>query len=113
MNRIELFGDKGSMRIDNLGELYIATAGETEWKRVEVNESIAGSPNDNGFARGFRYIAPKIVEAIREGKNTVDNAATFDDGVRVQRVLDAARESNLTGRAIILGANANAADFAD
>jgi predicted dehydrogenase len=113
MNRFELFGDKGSMRIDNLGELYVATSGESEWKRIEVNEPIAGSPNDNGFARGFKYIAPKIVEAIREGKNTVDNAATFDDGVRVQRVLDAARESNATGRAIILGANANAADFAD
>ena len=101
------------MRIDNLGELYIATSGESEWKRIEVEEPIAGSANDNGFARGFKYIAPKIVEAIREGKSLVDNAATFDDGVRVQHLLDAARESNATGRAIILGANANAADFAD
>ena len=113
MNRIELFGDKGSMRIDNLGELYVGKSGETEWTRVEVDEPIAGSPNDNGFSRGFKYIAPKIVEAIREGKDTVEGAATFADGVTVQRILDAARESDAIGSVVILGANANAADFAD
>jgi predicted dehydrogenase len=113
MNRVELFGDKGSIRIDNLGELYVARSGETEWKRIEVAETITGSPNDNGFARGFKYIAPKIVDAIREWKNTVERAATFADGVKVQQVLDAARESNTTGRAVLLNQNANAADFAD
>jgi len=113
MNRLEFFGSKGSMRVDNLGELYIAEAGTADWTRVDVDEPIAGSPNDNGFARGFKYIAPRIVEAIREGKQTVENAATFADGVKVQQVLDAAHESAATGRAVILGANANAADFAD
>jgi predicted dehydrogenase len=113
MNRVELFGDKGSMRIDNLGELYIGRSGESEWTRIEVDEPISGSPNDNGFARGFKYIAPKIVEAIREGKNIVENAATLADGVRVQRILDAARESNAGGRVVRLNQNANAADFAD
>ena len=113
MNRLEFFGSKGSIRVDNLGELYIAEAGTADWTRVDVDEPIAGSPNDNGFARGFKYIAPRIVEAIRGGKSTVEDAATFADGVRVQQVLDAARESAATGRAVILGANANAADFAD
>ena len=113
MNRLEFFGSQGSMRVDNLGQLYIAEAGTADWTRVDVDEPIAGSPNDNGFARGFKYIAPRIVEAIREGKQTVENAATFADGVKVQQVLDAARESDATGRAVILGASANAADFAD
>jgi predicted dehydrogenase len=113
MNRVELFGDKGSMRIDNLGELYVARSGEGEWRRIEVDEPISGSPNDNGFARGFKYIAPKIAEAIREGKNSVEGAATFADGVIVQRTLDAARESNAYGQVVHLNLNANAADFAD
>ena len=113
MNRLEFFGSKGSIRVDNLGELYIAEAGTADWTRVDVDEPIAGSPNDNGFARGFKYIAPRIVEAIREGNGTVENAATFADGLKVQQVLDAARESDTTGRAVILGASANAADFAD
>jgi predicted dehydrogenase len=113
MNRVELFGDKGSMRVDNLGELYIANTGETDWSRVAVEEPVTGSPNDNGFARGFKYIAPKIVEAIREGRNMVDGAATFADGVKVQQVLDAARLSNAERRAVDLNKNASAADFAD
>jgi predicted dehydrogenase len=41
--------------------------------------------------------APKIVEAIREGKSEVEYAATFEDGLKVQRVIDAARRSNTTG----------------
>src|SRR4051795_12723299 len=66
MNRVELFGDKGTMRIDNLGELYIAKSGEKDWTPVDVSEPMSGSPNDNGFSRGFMYIAPKIVDAIRD-----------------------------------------------
>lgn len=100
MNRLEFFGDKGSMKIDNLGELYIAEAGDADWDRIDVNEPIEGSPNDNGFARGFKYIAPRIVDAIREGRDVVENAATFADGVRVQQVLDAARESDARGRMV-------------
>jgi predicted dehydrogenase len=34
------------------------------------------------------------VEAMRAGKKTVDDAASFEDGWRVQLVLDAVRESN-------------------
>ena len=113
MNRLEFFGSNGSMRVDNLGELYIAETGAADWVRVEVDEPIAGSLNDNGFARGFKYIAPRIVEAIREGKSTVEDAATFADGVRVQRVLDAARRSDASRTAVTLTFNANAADFAD
>jgi len=98
MNRVEFFGSDGSMRVDNLGELYIASKSDSEWKRVEVDESIATSANDNGFSLAFKYIAPKIVDAIRDGKKAVDGAATFADGVKVQRVLDAARESAASRR---------------
>jgi len=33
MNRLEFFGSEGSMRVDNLGELYIAEAGAADWTR--------------------------------------------------------------------------------
>jgi predicted dehydrogenase len=101
-NVLEFFGTDGSMRIDNLGELYIGKGGDTDWTRVDVEESIAGSVSDNGFARGFKYIAPVIVGALKAGKTSVDGAASFDDGVRVQRVLDAARESDASSRTIQL-----------
>ena len=44
----------------------------------------------------------RIVEAIATGASSIENAATFEDGLRVQRVLDAARHSNAGGRVITL-----------
>ena len=49
------------------------------------------------WSRGFAAFACDIVEAMREG-STVEGAATFKDGYRVQLVLDAARASNKSGR---------------
>jgi len=103
VNRLEFFGTEGAMRIDHRGEIYIARNGEDSWTPIEVDlgKTFAGMP-DTGFARGFMSFAPRIVEAVAEGRTSIEHAATFDDGVRVQRVLDAARESNSEGRAISL-----------
>jgi predicted dehydrogenase len=97
MNRIEFYGEQGSMRVDHLGEVYFATAGDQDWRRVdiELGHVVPGVP-DTGFARAFNRFAPIIVDAIREGRTVIEHAATFSDGVRIQRVLDAARESNTT-----------------
>ena len=99
-NRIEIFGTEGAIRVDHRGELYFAKNGDTEWRLVEVDlaELLPGA--DTGFSRGFMAFAPKIVDAIREGERSIEHAATFADGVKVQRVLDAARESNSTGCAV-------------
>ena len=103
-NRIEFYGTDGSMRIDHRGELFVAKAGESDWTEidVELGESIPGVP-DTGFARAFMAFAPRIVDAIRNGENFIENAATFEDGVRVQHVLDAARESEATRRVVTVG----------
>jgi predicted dehydrogenase len=103
MNRIEFFGSKGAIRIDHSGDLYIAKNGEREWTAIEVDR---GRPidgvADTGFARGFLKFAPEIIEALRSGENIITHAATFEDGLKVQRVLDAARESNSSGCAVHL-----------
>jgi predicted dehydrogenase len=52
---------------------------------------------DGGWARGFTAFSKQIVEALREGRTTVADAATFADGYRTQLVLDAARQSNESG----------------
>lgn len=98
VNRIEFFGTEGAMRVDHRGELFRAKNGETAWTEIETDlgENIPGVP-DTGFSRAFMAFPPKIVEAIRAGSPTIDHAATFDEGVKVQKVLDAARESNATG----------------
>lgn len=105
VNRLEIFGTDGAIRIEHRGELFVAKSGETEWKTVDVGfgQPIPGVA-DTGFSRGFMEFAPRIIEAIREGRGQVEYAATFEDGLRVQRVLDAARASNVTGAQASLGA---------
>ncbi len=101
MNTLELFGTEGSMKIGHRGELFVAKTDETEWSdiKVDLGKGIDGVP-DTGFSRGFMQFAPKILDAIRSGSTIIEHAATFEDGLSVQRVLDAARQSN-SKRAIV------------
>jgi predicted dehydrogenase len=41
--------------------------------------------------------AGEIVSAIKTGKTEITHAATFEDGLKIQKVLDAARESDKSG----------------
>jgi predicted dehydrogenase len=93
----EFCGTEGSLKIDYKGEIYLAKRNEG-WKPIEVKigKGIEGL-FDSGFPSGFTEFAPKIIEAIHEGKNEIEHAATFEDGLRVQKVLDAARESDEKG----------------
>jgi predicted dehydrogenase len=95
VNRLEIFGTEGAIRIEHRGEVSIAKTGEKEWTEIDVEYAspIPGIP-DTGFARGFMAFAPKIVEAIASGASSIEHAATFEDGLKVQRVLDSARDSN-------------------
>ena len=101
-HRVEFYGSKGALAIEARGEVFIAEAiPDTDWKEVGVDfgAPIAGVP-DTGFSSGFTEFAPHIIKAIREGKPSIRNAATFADGLAVQLVLDAARESDRTGRVV-------------
>jgi predicted dehydrogenase len=97
-NRIEFFGTEGAMRVGHRGEIFLAKKDDKDWREIEVNfdKPLEGIP-DTGFSRGFMSFAPKIVEAIVEGRTEIENAPTFADGLRVQEVLDAAQKSNKTG----------------
>ena len=107
MNRLEFFGTEGAMRIDHRGELWVTANGERSWRSVAVDLGIAvPGIADSGFARGFMAFAPKIVESIASGATSIEHAATFADGLRVQRVLDAARESDAAGTRIAVSASA-------
>jgi predicted dehydrogenase len=103
LNRLEFFGTDGAMKIDHRGELSIAKNGDSEWREMKVDLGVAiPGAADTGFSRGFMSFAPRIVEAIHSGAGSIDHAATFSDGVRVQRVLDAARLSNGDRKAIVM-----------
>lgn len=103
VNLIEIFAAEGAIRIGHRGDVYMAKNKQTAWTEVaaELSDNIDGVP-DTGFARGFTAFAPKIISAIQNGETHIEHAATFADGVKVQRVLDAARRSSESGMAVRL-----------
>lgn len=102
VSRCEIYGESGTLLIDHNGRLEYATAGsDLVPLAVELGDTIDGLP-DTGFARAFVSFAPKIVDAIRSDESVLMDAATFDDGVIIQRVLVAARVSNSEHRTVFL-----------
>jgi predicted dehydrogenase len=98
----EFCGTKGSLKIDYKGELFIAKDNNSYQPiDVKIGKGIEGL-FDSGFPSGFTEFAPKIIEAIQNGKTEISHAATFEDGLRVQKILDAARESDANGKRIDL-----------
>ena len=97
-HRFEIYGSEGALMVEEEDRLWHSTTGAGEWKPVEV-EPIQAAPGmrDSGWSRGFTVFARRIVEALREGRNELDGAATFEDGYHTQRVLDAARRSHESG----------------
>lgn len=102
-NRIEFFGTKGAIRVEYDGELFVGKAGEEAWRKIDVdlNESVEGA-KATGWNNGFLAFAAEIVESLKQGKTTVENAATFEDGYKIQLLLDAARKSNESGAIVKL-----------
>jgi predicted dehydrogenase len=101
---VEVFGTEGSLRLDGVGRLWRARVGEGAWQGVEKGEApLAEGLRDNEWSRGFTVFAHEIIDALREGRDTVEGAATFDDGHRTQLVLDAARAAHASGCRVAVG----------
>ncbi|MBA3631631.1 MAG: Gfo/Idh/MocA family oxidoreductase [Acidobacteria bacterium] len=91
-NRVEFFGTKGALRIEDGGEIYFADIKENVWKQIEVDlGEVPSNMKVGGWSRGFLNFSHELVEALQAGKTEIENAATFEDGLKVQEVLDAAR----------------------
>jgi len=58
---------------------------------------MAQGMHEGSWSRGFTAFSVAICDALQMGKTTVKDAATFEDGYRVQLVLDAIRASNESG----------------
>ncbi len=54
---------------------------------------IGGIP-DNQWARSFYHLAGSTIGALLKGESKVEGAATFDDGLKCQRVIDAIIRAN-------------------
>jgi predicted dehydrogenase len=97
-NRLEIYGTTGALMVEETGELWRSPAGSGAWRPVPVHQDpMAPGMRPASWSRGFTNFACDIVEALRQGQKTVEGAANFEDGYRVQLVLDAARASNTSG----------------
>ena len=98
VHRLEIFGERGALRVEGGGELWHAPVGAGAWRRVEIGSTpLAPGMQDTGWSRGFTRFAQEIVRALVAGRVSVEDAATFTDGHRTQLVLDAARRSHASG----------------
>ena len=96
-NRLEIYGTTGALMAEETGELWHSPAGSGAWRPVQIDQDhMAQGMRESSWSRGFTSLSCAIIDAMRSGKKTVKDAATFEDGYRVQSVLDAARESNVT-----------------
>jgi len=97
-NRFEIYGAKGALMVEETGELWRSPPGSGAWRPVPVEQDhTAQGMREGSWSRGFTAFSIAICEALRAGKTTVKDAATFEDGYRVQLVLDAVRASNESG----------------
>lgn len=95
---LKLFGTRGSIIVGESGEIHYAEMSDSSWKKIEVD--LGDHPpgvSPSGWSRGFMNLAGEIVSALKEERTEIPHAATFEDGLKVQKVLDAARESNKKG----------------
>jgi len=84
--------------VEETGELWLSPTGAGTWRPVQVDQDhMAAGMREGSWSRGFTAFSVAICEALRAGKTTVKDAATFDDGYRVQLALDAIRASNESG----------------
>jgi predicted dehydrogenase len=97
-NRLEIYGTKGALMVEETGELWRSPTGSGVWRPVQVDQDhMAAGMRESSWSRGFTALAVAICDAMRGSRKTVKDAATFADGHRIQVVLDAIRASNESG----------------
>ena len=103
-NQLAVYGSSGALMVEETGELWHSPAGAGDWRPVAVDRiPIAPGMRESSWSQGFTTFSTAIVAALREGRTTVEGAATFEDGYRTQLVMDAARESNVSGCFVKVG----------
>lgn len=100
---IQLVGTEGALRLDYEDRLWGKKFTEPrpgekpsrEWEELTVADETTDLPlpNRRPFTIGCYYLGKSIKQTLQSGKTLIPDAATFYDGLVVQRVLDAARRS--------------------
>jgi predicted dehydrogenase len=113
---IDVFGTEGTLRFDADARLWGSRREALGPHAVEeppfeeltqpepLPEAARKTLPDTLWARAFASMAQDLVAAVEEGRTQIPEAATFEDGLHVQRVLDAAQVSSEKGSWVEPGA---------
>jgi predicted dehydrogenase len=96
--RAEVWGDEGSLVVDEADRLLGARRGK-DWEELTEPETVTAPPGMDYvslWGLSFVRLVDHLVAAALDG-GPVAPAATFADGVAVQRVMDAVRAAARTG----------------
>ncbi|MFT5291626.1 MAG: putative dehydrogenase [Planctomycetota bacterium] len=96
--RLQVEGPGGCLRLDGEVDLSSAGPGE-ELQPLSLDAEFPtckelGLPEYGPFGRSFPLFARDVIQAVAAGNPELPGAATFQDGLAVQKVLDAARRSS-------------------
>jgi predicted dehydrogenase len=99
-----LTGSDGALKLDSEDRLWVqrgsAYPGD-EWEAVRpryTGEDLSSLPSPGPFAVGSYYLAQTLSTMLPMGDTALPEAASFYDGLVVQRVLDAVRRSAAEGK---------------
>lgn len=95
---MEITGEAGALKVDIDHKVYFAEPGQpyTELeapltereKELNMLYETSRITARSMFSRSFIHFADEIVKTLQEGKATIEDAATFEDGVKVMRVME-------------------------
>lgn len=98
---VEVYGTRGALMLDNQDRLWSMQGEEMlkgEWQPVRVMIPNPGLieqlPNKGPFGVGSLFLAQTIATSLPMGEVIIPDAASFYDGLVVQRMLDAARRGH-------------------
>jgi predicted dehydrogenase len=96
--RVELWGDGGTLVIDEQERLWGATAGQhfAELTEPDTLTSPPGMQYAAPWGLSFVRLADHVVNAILDDRPLAP-AATFEDGLQVRRVMDGLHSASRTG----------------
>lgn len=93
-------GSEGALRLDAQdqlwGQRHNASSGK-EWEAIRPKYppmDLSALPNNSPFTVGSFHLAQTLAASLASGETVVADAASFYDGLVVQRMLDAVRESH-------------------
>jgi predicted dehydrogenase len=101
-------GTKGALKLDNQDHLWGLPGDyspQAEWQPIRAMHAapqVRELPNQGAFTVGSYYLANTLALSLPLGETEIAEAASFYDGLVVQRALDAARRSHQQGTWVAL-----------